>query len=130
MLHPPGPGKVYPEVAEEYEAFLDGIVYDMEQEEKQRIIEGVASGLASGLPDIDSVIETPPEWGRPDEGTPNQPRRPPEYNPPQVSNACRLPYIAPQRDDRGLIYTVLDLIQQSSISWNARTKLCTLLCRD
>lgn len=93
MLHPPGPGKVYPEAIEECEAFLDSIAYEMEQEEKQRIIEGVASGIASGLPDINAVIETPPEWGRPDEGNPNQPRRPPEYNPPQVGYACRPPML-------------------------------------
>ena len=31
------------------------------------------------------IVEPPPEWNRPDEGNPNMPRRPPEYQPPQVS---------------------------------------------
>lgn len=32
------------------------------------------------------IVEPPPEWNRPDEGNPNMPRRPPEYQPPQVSH--------------------------------------------
>lgn len=72
MLHPPGPSKLYPEANQALEDFLAEIEEEM------------ISGAASGSPETTGVIETPPEWGRPDEGNPNQPRRPPEYNPPQV----------------------------------------------
>lgn len=73
MLHPAGPGKMYPEANERLEAFLA----ESEAEDEQ-----VYS--AEEIPGIGAVIESPPEWGRPDEGNPNQPRRPPEYQPPQV----------------------------------------------
>ena len=39
-----------------------------------------------------AVIETPPEWGSPDEGNPNQPIRVPEYQPPQVENMTCVPW--------------------------------------
>ncbi len=79
MLHPAGPSKLYPEVNEQLEAFLA----EMQAEEQQHIMEGIAVGT-EGVPIIEDLIESPPEWGRPDEGNPNQPRRPPEYQPPQV----------------------------------------------
>ena len=96
MLHPAGPSQLYPEANRRVEEILAGIDAD----EEKRIMEGIAAGTASGYPDIEgieavqeaieaieaieAVIESPPEWGRPDEGNPNQPRRPPEYQPPQV----------------------------------------------
>ena len=73
MLHPPGPSKLYPEANKA----LEDLLADVEDEEERRMMEA-----------IEAVIETPPEWGRPDEGNPNQPRRPPEYQPPQVGRSC------------------------------------------
>jgi len=83
MLHPAGPSQLYPEANRR----LEEILAEIDADEEQRIMEGIAAGTASGYPDIEAieaVIESPPEWGRPDEGNPNQPRRPPEYQPPQV----------------------------------------------
>ena len=82
MLHPPGPSKLYPEANQALQDFLA----EIELEQYQKLEEEMLSGSASGSPETTGVIETPPEWGRPDEGNPNQPRRPPEYNPPQVCN--------------------------------------------
>lgn len=84
MLHPPGPSKLYPEADQALEDFLA----EIELEQNQKLEEEMVSGSASDSPETTGVIETPPEWGRPDEGNPNQPRRPPEYNPPQVCNIC------------------------------------------
>ena len=80
MLHPPGPSRLYPEANQA----LEDLLAEMEMEEYQKLEEEMVSEAASGSPETTGVIEPPPEWGRPDEGTPNQPRRPPEYNPPQV----------------------------------------------
>ena len=80
MLHPAGPSKLYPEVNKALEDFIA----EMQADEAEQIMEGMLSGSASGFPNTEAVIESPPEWGRPDEGNPNQPRRPPEYQPPQV----------------------------------------------
>lgn len=83
MLHPPGPGALYPKTVEE----LLALEAQAEAERAQAVLELNAAKYAEGNPFFEipeDVIETPPEWGRPDEGNPNQPRRPPEYNPPQV----------------------------------------------
>ena len=80
MLHPPGPSKLYPEAKQ----VLEDLLAEVEMEYYQDLEEEMVSGSASGSSEPTGVIETPPEWGRPDEGNPNQPRRPPEYNPPQV----------------------------------------------
>ena len=110
-MHPPGPSLLHPEC----NYALDLFWQNYHEQDKKAVLEGMAAGVADGLPDeIDSeddeddryeitqieagldlppecgtlnikgVIETPPEWGAPDEGNPNQPRRPPEYQPPQV----------------------------------------------
>lgn len=71
LLHPPGPSRLYPKEHQAAEEFLAELEMELYQE-------------LEGSPETTGVIETPPEWGRPDEGNPNQPRRPPEYNPPQV----------------------------------------------
>lgn len=87
MWHPPGPSILYPECKYVLEKIFEGV----KERDEELIREGLASAYASGVPnDAEAVIETPPEWGAPDEGNPNQPRRPPEYQPPQVSYATPL----------------------------------------
>ena len=91
MMHPAGPSILYPEC----KFLLDSIFEDLKAQDEQTALEGMAAGFASGVPeDPESVIETPPEWGAPDEGNPNQPRRPPEYQPPQARDklecVCKL----------------------------------------
>lgn len=110
-MHPPGPGILYPECTHALDLFWQ----NLHEHDEKAVMEGMAAGIASGIPDdidyedgehditrieasietppewgaqnIEGVIETPPEWGSPDEGNPNQPRRPPEYQPPQVCYA-------------------------------------------
>ena len=85
MLHAPGPSTLYPEMNQA----LEEVLAELEMEEYEMIKEEIMSEFASETTD---VIESPPEWGRPDEGNPNQPRRPPEYTPPQVgSTQTRIP---------------------------------------
>ena len=55
-------------------------LYDARYAEGVPFLEGIDGANAW----LEGVIESPPEWGRPEEGNPNQPRRPPEFNPPQV----------------------------------------------
>ena len=98
MLHPPGPSILYPES----NALMDILFENLRAQDQRRAVEGLAAGYACGLPpedpsDIDAVIETPPEWGAPDEGNPNQPRRVPEYQPPQVVNLSELSLCPQQR---------------------------------
>jgi hypothetical protein len=50
------------------------------------------------LDTAEAVIESPPEWGPPGEGNPNQPRRPPEYQPPQDPVPGRGPGRYPEFD--------------------------------
>ena len=83
MPQPPGPVKLFPgtdlPLIEEQE--------EGDELELQYILELQAAKYAEGNPYFEppeSVIEPPPEWSRPDEGNPNQPRRPREYTPPQV----------------------------------------------
>lgn len=86
MMHPAGPSILYPEC----KFLLDSIFEDLKAQDEQTALEGMAAGFASGVPDEpEAVIETPPEWGAPDEGNPNQPRRPPEYQPPQARDILR-----------------------------------------
>ena len=47
---------------------------------------GPAVMQAAASMETQGIVEPPPEWNRPDEGNPNMPRRPPEYQPPQVSH--------------------------------------------
>lgn len=81
MVHPPGPSKMYPEENRAIEDYLTELAVELLRNEE-------ASQAASASPETTGVIETPPEWGRPDEGNPNQPRRVPEYQPPQVGSKC------------------------------------------
>ncbi|KAL3160522.1 hypothetical protein ABBQ32_010826 [Trebouxia sp. C0010 RCD-2024] len=76
MVHPPGPSKMYPEENQAIEDYLNELALELLRNEEE-------SQVASASPETTGVIETPPEWGRPDEGNPNQPRRVPEYQPPQ-----------------------------------------------
>lgn len=77
MFHPPGPSKMYPEANQALGEYFSELALEILRRDEI---------LASANPETTDVIETPPEWGRPDEGNPNQPRRPPEYNPPQVGS--------------------------------------------
>ena len=79
MIHPPGPSRIYPEANQAIADYLNELAIEIQRTEE-------VSQVASASPETTAVIETPPEWGRPDEGNPNQPRRPPEYTPPQVGN--------------------------------------------
>lgn len=79
MVHPPGPSKMYPEENQAIEDYLNELALELLRNEEE-------SQVASASPETTGVIETPPEWGRPDEGNPNQPRRVPEYQPPQVGS--------------------------------------------
>ena len=79
MIHPPGPSRMYPEANQAIADYLNELALEMQRSED-------ASQVASASLETTAVIETPPEWGRPDEGNPNQPRRPPEYTPPQVGS--------------------------------------------
>ena len=101
MVHPPGPSKMYPEANQAIADYLNELAIEIQRSEE-------ASQVASVSPETTAVIETPPEWGRPDEGNPNQPRRPPEYTPPQVGQQ---------------IYTGLWLLCQSAVLM-ARSEPC------